>query len=342
MPELSNLDLLRSLAVCLVVFSHGMLYLGRAEDAGFAGIAGVCLFFVHTCLVLMGSLERDPHPGRFYLRRIFRIYPLWLVVLGLTLMLRLPASPKFAPGFGFFQPDHRDLLGNAFLVMNVYGYSDIVGASWSLPLEVQMYLFLPLLFAFVRSFRVLWPLLLLQGYVMFYAWRKVPAGEMSLLLCVPYFLPGVMAYVLFQRKGLQRLPGWMFAVFLGAITLMMTVYGTFERAWWFCLVLGLGLPLFRQIRVASLNRLTAMVARYSYGVYLTHIPAICVGMYVLRAQPTLLRVGGFAVTFVTLPVLLYHGLERPSIRLGSRLAGKIEQGPEPRRDEAMMRMEPAP
>ena len=336
-----NLDFLRSVAVLLVVFSHGTLYLQRGQS-GFLGITGVCLFFVHTTLVLMGSLERDPHIGRFYLRRSFRIYPLWLLILGATVLLKIPMSPGFAPAFAFTRPDWRDLLGNMTLTMNVYGYPDLVGASWSLPLELQMYLFLPFLFGAVRLFKALWPLLVIQGFVMFYAWRTIPAGNSSLLQCVPYFLPGVMAYVLYQRRRAQRLPGWMFVAFLAMTVGLMGEWGTFQSAWFFSLALGLGLPWFRQIGWPRWNRVWATIARYSYGVYLTHIPALYVGISLLREEPTVVRIAAFAGLLVGLSMMLYHLVERPFIRLGSRLAAKIERGPEPRVDERMMRMEPAP
>src|SRR5579864_4746600 len=57
-----NLDLLRATAVFCVVLSHvavfeGRAYLGPLNLQGL-GIFGVLIFFVHTCLVLMLSLER--------------------------------------------------------------------------------------------------------------------------------------------------------------------------------------------------------------------------------------------------------------------------------------------
>lgn len=67
---------MRSVAVLCVVIAHGLTYLGLPAIAGWSGITGVCFFFVHTSLVLMFSLERDPEVGSFYLRRMFRIYPL--------------------------------------------------------------------------------------------------------------------------------------------------------------------------------------------------------------------------------------------------------------------------
>src|SRR5579875_3289367 len=108
MQKNANMDLMRSVAVFLVMLSHLLVYTHSYRHAGralwFVGILGVSMFFVHTTLVLMWSLERDPHTIRFYVRRAFRIYPLWLVVLGLTVLLRYPASPAFAPAFAFYRP----------------------------------------------------------------------------------------------------------------------------------------------------------------------------------------------------------------------------------------------
>src|SRR6476646_7615937 len=79
----ANLDLLHSFAVTLVVGFH----LAKFFNFRFAGLRitdfgllGVMLFFVHTTLVLMFSLERQSaRPGAplflpFIVRRCFRIY----------------------------------------------------------------------------------------------------------------------------------------------------------------------------------------------------------------------------------------------------------------------------
>jgi peptidoglycan/LPS O-acetylase OafA/YrhL len=67
-----------------------------------------------------------------------------------------------------------------------------------------------------------------------------------------------------------------------------------------------------------------LIARYSYGVYLTHPFAIVIGLYLLRGRSVPVRVLGEVVPLLVLPVVAYHLLEHPMIRLGSRLAAKAE------------------
>src|SRR5256885_16216755 len=82
LPE-RNLDVLRAVAVLLVLADH--VFAATAHASGTwnwnwaVGRLGGLLFFVHTSLVLMSSLEGGGSaPGwakRFYLRSPFRILP---------------------------------------------------------------------------------------------------------------------------------------------------------------------------------------------------------------------------------------------------------------------------
>jgi peptidoglycan/LPS O-acetylase OafA/YrhL len=320
-----NLDFMRSVAVLCVVASHCLIYLGRQAAAGWSGITGVSMFFVHTTLVLMWSLEREPHIGRFYLRRAFRIYPLWWVVLALTLLTHLPMSPLFAPGFGFFQPNFHELVQNILLTFNFGPGARVVGASWTLPLEVQMYLLLPFLFLVAQRTKRLWPLLLLEALVIAYDLKKFPAIDPSLRMCIPLFVPGVMTYVL-KKRSLPKLPSWAFPVFLLTLVAIDHPYGSFRRSWLFSLVLGLSLPFFRDMRARPVRVVSELIARYSYGIYLLHMAAIGVAFHVLRAYSAPVRLTAFLLLLVAAPVLFYHLVEAPMIRLGARLARRLGHG----------------
>lgn len=82
--ESANLDFLRAVAVLLVAITHLYgIYTGNGVKWDFIwhiGQLGVLMFFVHTCLVLMWSLERSGLDGwrvfaPFYVRRALRLYP---------------------------------------------------------------------------------------------------------------------------------------------------------------------------------------------------------------------------------------------------------------------------
>lgn len=330
------------MAVLLVAGAHLLIYTGHNRAAGWSGITGVCVFFVHTSLVLMWSLQRDGHTARFYLRRAFRIYPLWLVVLALTVLVRLPISPVYVPRFQFFAPHWGELLANAGLVFNFHYGTRVVGASWTLPVEVDMYLFLPLLFLFARRLRSVWPLLTLDLCFMVYDRFTHAPIDSALSMCVPFFLPGIMAFVLNRRGVSRQLPAWTFPLWFFLLVGIDHRDGSFRQSWIFALVLGCSLPWFQEMSWRPVRVLSHYVARYSYGVYLTHMAAICVSVYVLRTHSMAVRVAAFVAMFTGLPVVFYHVVEEPMIRLGAKLAGHMGPGRSPRINDTTLELEMAP
>lgn len=328
---------MRSIAVLCVVIAHGLTYLGYPTVAGWSGITGVCFFFVHTSLVLMFSMERDPDVGSFYLRRAFRIYPLWIVMV---LVITLFHLGQFPPEYGYRPPGLIGFLSNLTLTMNIMHRQEIVGAGWTLPIEVDMYLFLPVLFFFARSTKRVWPLLLLDLFIV--AFNKRTFGQVSFLpMCVPCFLPGILAYVQWNRSK-RVLPAWTFPVLLVALIAWNQRYGTWQRNWISCLALGVLLPTFRELTYEPLKRAAHVVAKYSYGIYLTHITAWMVFVHTLKSSPMPVRLTDLLILLIAPPLLLYHLVEEPMIRLGAQWARRLHDRRVPRVTEAVLRTEPAP
>jgi len=133
----------------------GKLGLGTIAIGSF----GVFLFFVHTCLVLMYSMERSNLDGRrladnFYIRRIFRIYPLSIFAVLAAVALHLDSGAEGIQGLSHATSISTGrILSNLFLVQNLIKPGSIVNVLWSLPYEVQMYIFLPFLFLWIRGRR---------------------------------------------------------------------------------------------------------------------------------------------------------------------------------------------
>lgn len=324
--EKPNLDLLRAIAIVLVVFDHTMLAEGKIKigpwNPGWMGIFGVYLFFVHTCLVLMWSLERKPHTLDFYIRRVFRIYPLAIVAVLLIVVVHLPYSTDAEYAFARYPGGVSGVFANMLLAQNLIRRPYVLGVMWSLPLEVDMYVLLPALFFFVRKNFSLWPLLLFWALACGLA-RPYLTGGNNFATVIPCFLPGVMAYVLFAKVR-PRLPAWIFPVFIALLLVLYLPFSSVEASWPVCLALGLALPFFRQIRLAPLKRVAHELAKYSYGVYLTHIFGLSIAFYLLHGNVQWLRVPvGLGLTAL-FSVAGYHLIEHPLIVYGAKVAARAE------------------
>lgn len=143
MPEL---DVLRGIAVLTVVLHHGLFWSGAVSSnrigiliikASVVGWLGVNLFFVLSGFLISGILldtkGRHSYYRRFYLRRVVRILPAYLVTIAVLVGL------------------HYLTLGStvvALLFLTNYEIFPVVGSYgpfWSLAVEEQFYLFWPML-----------------------------------------------------------------------------------------------------------------------------------------------------------------------------------------------------
>ena len=352
-----KLDFLRTFAVLLVLVSHvdkaqGVRWLELSSLAPI-GRLGVLLFFVHTSLVLMFSLERHValHGHRrlfstFMLRRVFRIYPLSIAVILAIVIFGIPGVNVAAHSVEYVGTDAFGLIADLLLVQNIAisdtGANALLGPLWSLPLEIQMYLFLPGLFLLVRPIRnarvllFLWACsvavsvgtyLAMQMFGMTVA--HVPGGRIDvpkILVYAPYFLAGILAYA-FWRHARQRVR---FAALPGFLLVSLVLYIGVSNApggehtvdifgMVICLGVGLLLPVLIEPAHPAVCRVSATVAKYSYGIYLVHVPCIWLGFDVFAGYPLAVQWLVFLGGTAALAATAYHVIERPFITLGARL-----------------------
>ena len=143
-----GLDLLRALAIVVVVVYHAALFgfklPGRVDRFGWIGVD---LFFVLSGYLiggqLLASLARDQRIklGRFFTRRALRIMPAYFVVLAIYFLL--PAWREYPE---MSQPLWKFLLS----VQNIALHGGTAFShAWSLAVEDQFYLALPFLLLFL-------------------------------------------------------------------------------------------------------------------------------------------------------------------------------------------------
>jgi peptidoglycan/LPS O-acetylase OafA/YrhL len=337
--ESPNLDFLRSSAVLFVLASHLEIVFPHfqigSHQLPYLGLWGVLIFFVHTSLVLMFSLERQQQraPGRplywlFLLRRCFRIYPLSVVMVLLVVICALPVGTVQGGQFLSVQVGWRGLLANLLLVQNLVHTWSVLAPLWSLPYEMQMYFVLPALYYLARSSRTLVPLLavwFLALCLAFGSQHLEKYGLPDLFQYVPCFLSGIISYKLTTSRGLD-LPAFLWPVCLALITILYLPHPSVLRTSISCLLVGICVPQFNEMSWPLARKVCHLVARYSYGIYLTHWICIWLAFQKLAAQTSWVQWTVFIATASLSPILLYHSLEAPMIRLGNRLATQFQTG----------------
>jgi peptidoglycan/LPS O-acetylase OafA/YrhL len=316
-----NLDILRAVAVLTVLVAH-CLPASTAQQA--AGRYAVLIFFVHTALVLLLSLERQmtasrPYALSFYVQRVFRIYPLSILCVLVTLAFRISwPDPVFSPHSGV------SIAANLLLVQNALGeHSSISPPLWSLPYEVQMYAVLPAVFWFLRGRRASRAVILVLVSLAMPVTEALtrPFAAFVATRFVPCFTGGALAYCGYHAG--RRLAWWLLpAVVLG---LGLLYWGTGHSApgeWFACMTLGILLPAFREVPRNLLSKAAGYVARYSYGIYLSHAPLLWLCFQRLTVRPWARWVLFCSLIFVV-PVALYHMIEEPMIGAGKAISTRI-------------------
>ena len=312
-----------------VYFSHlfmrtsGINFVGQVDMNSF-GQTGVLIFFVHTSLVLMLSMERMDVAKHdlamaFYVRRFFRIYPLSMVAVVFAALFRIPPNPTL----------HYQWIGwaafwsNFGLVQNLTRSKYILGPLWSLPLECQMYILLPPIFFLMMRFRgwivpfALWAISVVAALAMV---RYHGSPRLLLFYFAPCFLGGIMAFGMLRYRSL-RLPFWGWPIIIAVIFAIRQL--SFQYSWLGCLLLGITAPQFKEMTQPYLRKAAALVARYSYGIYLSHIIIFYYVGVSMRGTPMVIRVAVCIVATVACPVILYHTVEKPMIKVGINLADRF-------------------
>ena len=146
--RLAWLDVLRGLAALAVVFDHASYYvLHHVRTLVYQwfdpGNYGVFVFFIISGYIVPASLERKGSVRTFWVSRLFRLYPLYLLAVGLAVAL-------YFAHFGSIRGEGSDpetsILSQLLMMSNVLVGNNLPNVVWSLSYEMVFYLLLTALF----------------------------------------------------------------------------------------------------------------------------------------------------------------------------------------------------
>ena len=146
--RLAWLDALRGIAAICVVFDHLTYYVlqhARADVYQWfnPGDYGVFVFFMISGYIVPASLERKGSVRTFWVSRIFRLYPLYLLAVGLAVGLYFVHLGGLR---GAGNDPETSILAQLLMMSNVLDGPNLPNVVWSLSYEMIFYLLLTALF----------------------------------------------------------------------------------------------------------------------------------------------------------------------------------------------------
>jgi len=362
-----SLAWLRGLAAVLVVVSHSLRCSESLQNYGLPagnpwllsyfdlGTFAVCVFLTLSGATLYISNSTSSRPFStcgYLLKRLLRIWPAFVVslmVYGLFgIYFRHQWHETILTSFTnqYTAPINvMDAIKYVAMIFNITGPGNLFNnAFWTIPVEFQYYLMLPLLLAGMRYLHIAAPIFL--GCVMLVISRSSWASCMDnpkVLMLGFTFCGGVALGCLRSvvRKRASATISWFFlaAMLLTAITLTQVpdeVLGnTLIPQKYISLgilsVITVGICLFSELHLQkNVAKLLSFLGKTSYSLYLYH--NLFLGVFVLMIvrfepvpfMPTAYLAFAFAMS-LTLPTayLSYRYIEKPAITSGRKLAEKF-------------------
>jgi peptidoglycan/LPS O-acetylase OafA/YrhL len=145
---------------------------------------------------------------------------------------------------------------------------------------------------------------------------------------VPCFLAGVLAFCMLNKCRRSIAPGrWLFTLGVGVTLLVFGSIGwpthrVLYEEWAISSCIALLLPLHQEASPSFLTTAAKWVAKYSYGIYLCHMPAVWFAFEKCKTDGTTAILLTLTTTTVA-SIFAYHAIEAPLIAIGRRLADRV-------------------
>jgi peptidoglycan/LPS O-acetylase OafA/YrhL len=147
--------------------------------------------------------------------------------------------------------------------------------------------------------------------------------SLPLLSYFPCFMGGVLAYQMAKKKTMKLGGAFWLLALLTSIVVFLFLRQRFRAAYLpecvFCLVIGAMVPHFKEFTASTFTQACHVIAKYSYGIYLFHLPVIWFVFFKLKMWPLWAQWSALGGLMWLVPWAAYHYLEFPLIQVGRNL-----------------------
>lgn len=361
-----NLDGLRFFCFLAVFLFHSFhteyehilnspVYQFIAEDLFGNGRLGVNFFFVLSgflisyLLLKEKDLRGNVDVGRFYLRRVLRIWPLYYccVFFGFVIFPWLKSTLGAVPNETANPWYYMFFVSNFDFIRSGLPDASVLGVLWSIAVEEQFYLTWPLIFFALPRERLelVFPLIIAVSVAFRSTYDQPNLHEMHTLSCIGDMAMGGWGAFLVSTKedfkqSVINIPRWAI-YFLYALLIVIFLFRdeAYQISWWrpferlFIAFTFLMVILEQTYAKASFYKmknfpLFGKLGRISYGLYCLHFIGILITLTltkILHLNHTLgfvmvLETAIALLTTILISAISYRVLERPFLKLKNRFS----------------------
>ena len=287
----NNFNNIRNLLAILVFITHWNILTGFDSELLIFHLSGFAIdsFFVVSGFLIWWSFDSDNNFYNFYLKRFFRIFPLYfLVILFQSLFFYVVASEEKSEVINYFVANIFFLnfivptVGDSFLGLNV---NAINGSLWTLKNELFFYFIVPLLYFMYKRFGVKSLLIVFLFSALYYIffrfmksdyyfiYKSLSKDKMMVLFPAQLrlFVAGILIYI-YVNKVEVRNPVLLFLLSLLLIVLFRG--GDIFRSFFYPVFLGFFI-------IFLVYHVKVFIFRFdfSYSLYIVHFPLIQLMLY---------------------------------------------------------------
>jgi peptidoglycan/LPS O-acetylase OafA/YrhL len=312
------------------------------------GWIGVSMFFAVSGFCIHYGYMRGREGSdsvSFMLRRVFRIFPAFLVSLFLIITV-VHGIFRYQPAIHY---GWMDIVGYASMLFNLFpNLPPINPVYWTLPIEFQLYVLYLLVLRFrnrltLRSM-LLWTLILegsMHVLSFWLRWRYDVILNDTVIFLSPlaFWFDWMMGAYVAERlyKGMPLLPRWLLPTFTGLMVLAMVWLPAANFRYLIGAVFAaLIIERFVQAEFRSrIARIFAWFGKISYSLYLWHLPILSIAVTIVLRNRVIenepinkLGVLVLVLVIVVIPVsyLSYRYVELPGIAWGKKAASRYLAG----------------
>lgn len=356
------IDSLRGLAILSVLLVHcGQIGTNSYPEVIrlfiSKGMLGVQLFYIVSAFTLFMSMDSRRIQERhvvlnFFIRRFFRIAPLFYIAVGYYL---------WQNGFGarFWLGDAPGLSSNNIIAtftftngFNPYWINSIIGVEWSVAIEMNFYLLMPILYKTVKNLKGALALTavmlifsrfirqILAKNVLItdnYLWNSYL--DMFFPHQLPIFLLGIVLFYLIRnhektnRGGECGLSANVYLVFSLGLVIFLILNKNISRLFFYGVAfMMLGYSLYLRPTKCLVNKFTIYIGKISFSLYLVHL---AVTHFMTRYHivdfvryPILnfsIRYALLLLLSTAISTVTYHLIENPGQNAGKKIIQFIEE-----------------